>query len=138
MTQPEKDEAQTRLIGCLPDDVPEQEMIALTDSILASPILTVIVDNKTKNGNMMVKTLEDRGGDLLEVVALNGRNPLSLYPGYVENPETAEDAELFLEHGVPGILFSLWLDDGQTMSETIARAREFREVILEAFADEYE
>jgi len=136
MTQPEKDEAQTRLIGCLPDHVPEQEMITLSDSILASPILTVIVDNKTENGDMLVRTLQERGGDLLEVVPLNGRNPLSLYPGYVEDPETPEDAELFLEHGVPGIFLSLWLDDEQTMAETIIRAREFREVILEAFADE--
>ena len=136
MTQFDKDEAQSRLIGYLPDTVPEQDMIALADSILASPILTVIVDNKTDNGSMLVKTLQGRGGDLLEVIALDGRNPLSLYPGYVEDPETPEDAELFLEHGVPGIFLSLWLEDGQSMADTISRARAFRQVVLDAFADE--
>lgn len=131
----ETDEAQSRLVGLLPDDVPLQDMIPLADSILASPIMIVVVDNKTENGNTLVKTLAERGDQLLDVVALNGRNPLSLYPGFVEDPETPEDAALFLEHGVPGIFLKLWLSDEQTMSETISRAREFREVIIEAFAD---
>lgn len=131
----ETDEAQSRLVGLLPDDVPLQDMIPLADSILASPIMIVVVDNKTENGNTLVKTLSERGDQLLEVIALNGRNPLSLYPGFVEDPETPEDAALFLEHGVPGIFLKLWLSDEQTMSETISRAREFREVIIEAFAD---
>ncbi len=131
----ETDEAQSRLVGLLPDDVPLQDMIPLADSILASPIMIVVVDNKTENGNTLVKTLAERGDQLLEVIALNGRNPLSLYPGFVEDPETPEDAALFLEHGVPGIFLKLWLSDEQTMSETISRAREFREVIIEAFAD---
>ena len=131
----ETDEAQSRLVGLLPDDVPLQDMIPLADSILASPIMIVVVDNKTENGNTLVKTLAERGDQLLDVVALDGRNPLSLYPGFVEDPETPEDAALFLEHGVPGIFLKLWLSDEQTMSETISRAREFREVIIEAFAD---
>ena len=97
--------------------------------------MIVVVDNKTENGNTLVKTLAERGDQLLDVVALDGRNPLSLYPGFVEDPETPEDAALFLEHGVPGIFLKLWLSDEQTMSETISRAREFREVIIEAFAD---
>ncbi len=131
-----QDEAHARLIGLLPDDVPMQEMISLADSILASPILIVAVDNKTENGDMLVETLQERGKDLLEVVPLNGRNPLRLYPGYAEDPETPEDAELFLEHGVPGIFLKLWLSDEQTMAETISRAREYRQVILDAFADD--
>ena len=119
----------------MPDDVPLQEMITLADSILASPILIVAVDNRTENGDTLVQTLRERGKDLLEVVALDGRNPLSLYPGFAEDPETPEDAALFLEHGVPGIFLKLWLSDEQTMAETISMAREYREVILEAFAD---
>ncbi|MFK7802266.1 MAG: hypothetical protein AB8G95_11580 [Anaerolineae bacterium] len=132
----EPDEAHTMLIGTLPDDVPLQEMIPLADSILASPILTVVIDNQTENGETLVKTLSERGGENLEVVALNGRNPLTLYPGFAEDPETAEDAALFLEHGVPGILLPLWLKNGQTMAETISRAREFREAVLEAIQEE--
>lgn len=132
----EQDDAHTMLIGTLPDDIPLQEMIPLADSILASPILTVVVDNQTENGDMLVKTLTERGGENLEVVALNGRNPLSLYPGFAEDPETAEDAALFLEHGVPGILLPMWLKNDQTMAETITRAREYRDAVLEAIQDE--
>ena len=128
----EPDEAQTMLVGTLPDNVPLQEMVRLADSILASPILTVVVDNKTENGETLAQTLAERGENILEVVPLNGRNPLSLFPGFAEDPETPEDAALFLEHGVPGILLSLWLHNDQTMAETIKRAREFREAILEA------
>ena len=119
------------LVGTLPDDVPLQEMVRLADSILASPILTVIVDNRTENGETLVQTLAERGEDILEVVPLNGRNPLSLYPGFAEDPETPDDAALFLEHGVPGILLSLWLHNGQTMAETITRARAYRDAILD-------
>lgn len=132
----EHDDAHSRLVGLLPDDVPLQEMIPLADSILASPILIVAIDNQTENGNTLVETLRERGKDLLEVVPLDGRNPLSLYPGFVEDPETPEDAALFLEHGVPGIFLKLWLSDEQTMSETISRARDYRQAILDAFADE--
>ena len=132
----EKDDAHCRLVGLLPDDVPLQEMIPLADSILASPILIVAIDNQTENGNTLVETLQERGKDLLEVVPLNGRNPLSLYPGFVEDPETPEDAALFLEHGVPGIFLKLWRSDEQTMSETISYAREYRQAILDAFAED--
>lgn len=130
------DELQAMLVGTLPDDVPLQEMVRLADAILASPVLTVIVDNKTENGEMLVQTLTERGENLLEVVPLNGRNPLSLFPGFAEDPETPEDAALFLEHGVPGILLSLWLHNEQTMAETIKRAREYRKAILEAVEEE--
>ena len=132
----EPDEAQTMLIGTLPDDVPLQAMIPLADSILASPILTVVVDNRSENGNTLVDTLVERGGDNLEVVPLDGRNPLSLYPGFAEDPETPEDAALFLEHGVMGILLPLWQHDQQTMAETISRARAYRTAVLEALAEE--
>ena len=131
-----EDDARARLIGLLPDDVPLQEMIRLTDSILASPIQIVVVDNQSENGQTLIDTLHERSGDLLEVVALDGRNPLSLYPGFVEDPETPEDAALFLEHGVPGIFLKLWLSDEQTMSETISYAREYRQAILDALAED--
>ena len=131
----ESDEAQTMLVGTLPDDVPLQEMVRLADSILASPILTVVVDNRTENGEMLVQTLAERGENILEVVPLDGRNPLSLYPGFAEDPETPDDAALFLEHGVPGILLSLWLSNEQTMAETITRARAYREAILDVISE---
>lgn len=127
----EPDESQTMLVGTLPDDVPLQEMVRLADAILASPVLTVVVDNRTENGETLAQTLAERGEDILEVVPLNGRNPLSLYPGFAEDPETPEDAALFLEHGVPGILLSLWLHPAQTMAETIQRARAYRQAILD-------
>jgi len=120
------------LIGTLPDHIPLQKMIPLADSILASPILTVLVDNKSENGEILIQTLLERGQGILDVVRLNGRQPLDLYPNFAQNPQTAEDAALCLKNGAMGVLFPLWLHDGQTMAETITRARAYRQVVLDA------
>ncbi|MFT5197197.1 MAG: hypothetical protein ACI85U_004238 [Candidatus Promineifilaceae bacterium] len=128
----ESGEIQTKLVGLLPHDVPVESMIALADSILAAPILAVIVDNKTKNGDTLVKVLMERGEELLAVSSCSDIGHRAIYLDFVVDPDTPEDAARLLEQGAPGILLSLWLDNNQSMRQTISRAREFRQAILEA------
>ncbi|MEM7797756.1 MAG: hypothetical protein AAF633_01085 [Chloroflexota bacterium] len=116
-----------RLIGLLPDHVPEADMMTLVDSLLSTPIEAVAVEAATSNGVLMLEILLEMRSDEIVIggvskgVALPDGVDFELYShSQIEMSlftldEALEHIKAFVGYGGRNLFFNGSLDEAGTI-----------------------